>query len=394
MRNFFIKQTKGEIMNSNKKELFGNVMWGIGMAMIVIAFVVVYVYFTGVNVTNKVVVNYVPKSYDITASNSANFVSAVKSAKQSVVEINATLPNGLSAGSGVIYSTSNVGVTYIITNFHVIDGANAFKVILHDGEAITNVQLVGGDEKQDIAVLMVEGTYLQATVRPLEEGNELQLGETVFAIGNPLGRLGGSVTKGIISCLDREITVGDETMNLLQTDVAINSGNSGGGLFDENGNLVGIVNAKVSSAGVEGLAFAISIDNALKVANELIETSQLDVVNLKILQTGYVQGRIELGFSAKYTSLTINFFMQTEPALYVTSCNEKLQAYSAGLRQYDKIVSIAVGGVTKEMTSEKVFKDFVATLNVGDSITINVVRNSETLHFTFEATQKIYNISK
>ncbi len=380
-------------MNNNKKvEYLKNVLLGVGCALLIVAFVVLYVHYAGVKVSSKVYVNYVPDSYTVTGSSSATFVDAVKDAKQSVVEINSALPNGTSAGSGVMYGTDG-NVTYIVTNFHVIENATQFKVILYDGTIITDVQLVGGDDEEDIAVLMIEGTYKTAKIRQVssESANAIKLGETVFAIGNPLGKLGGSVTKGIISCLNREIVVENKARSLMQTDVAINSGNSGGGLFDENGNLIGIVNAKVSATGVEGIAFAISIDNAVKVANELIESHTHDVTTLKVTSFGFVKGRIELGFEASYTALMSGFFI-TEKALYVTSCDSNLQAYASGLRQYDKIISISKGGKENAMNSDADFTTFISTLKVGDKISVKVSRNSETKSFEFAINQKIYSI--
>jgi len=269
--------------------------------------------------------------------------------------------------------------------------ANRIIEILDDGTIIDDVQLVGGDEKEDIAILLVKGTnYEVATIRQVNETNPIRLGETVFAIGNPLGKLGGSVTKGIISCLNREIKVENQIMRLMQTDVAINSGNSGGGLFDINGNLIGIVNAKVSATGVEGIAFAISIDNATRVATELIENHKHNS-DLVVTSVGYVKGRVELGFTASYTALMSGFFI-TETALYVSSVDTSLGAFASGLRQYDKIVSITKNDKTYEMTSGEVYQTFLDSLNVGDTITLNVKRNTNTFNFVIKATQKIYNL--
>lgn len=378
--------------NNKKFEYFKNIILGVGCALLIIAFVVLYVHFAGVKVNSKVYVNYVPNSYTVSGSTSKSFVDAVNDARQTVVEINSALSNGTSAGSGVMYATDG-NVTYIVTNFHVIENATQFKVILYDGSIITNVQLVGGDDEQDIAILMIEGNYKTATIRQVssESGNAIKLGETVFAIGNPLGKLGGSVTKGIISCLNREIVVDNKARSLMQTDVAINSGNSGGGLFDENGNLIGIVNAKVSATGVEGIAFAISIDNVVKVADELIETHTHDATTLKVSSYGYVKGRIELGFDASYTSLMSGFFI-TEKALYVTACDSRLQAYASGLRQYDKIVSIIKDDKENAMNSDADFTNFKNTLKIGDKIAIKVLRDGETKTFTITINQKIYSI--
>lgn len=375
----------------NKSELIKNLLLGIAFGLCIVAFVVLYVNTKEYDVQSKVYYNVIPSSIVVDESDSNSFITAVENSSKSVVEINAVLSNGTSAGSGVIFATDGL-VTYIVTNFHVIENATQFKVILNDGTTITDVQLVGGDDKQDIAVLMIKGaSYRCVNIRQVTEESPIRQGETVFAIGNPLGKLGGSVTKGIISCLNREIKIDNEVMSLMQTDVAINSGNSGGGLFDAVGNLIGIVNAKVSATGVEGIAFAISIDNAINVANELIENHTHNATTLQVISMGYVKGRTELGFDATYTALMSGFFV-SNVGLYVTSCDSNLQAYASGLRLYDKIVSIEYNGESKSFASTEEFKDFVALLKIGDIIKVNVDRNNESYSFNISVNQKIYQI--
>lgn len=150
------------------------------------------------------------------------------------------------AGSGVVLSEDG----YIVTNHHVIDGANTIKVRLSNGQAYT-ATLTGTDEKTDLAVLKINASGLKAA--KLTDSTTVRVGDFVIAIGNPLGELGGTVTEGIISAKDREITIDGETMTLLQTSAAVNPGNSGGGLFNLSGELVGVVNAKSSGNDIEGL---------------------------------------------------------------------------------------------------------------------------------------------
>ncbi len=205
----------------------------------------------------------------------------VKKTADSVVEITTEYATSNSfyytygAGSGVIINENG----YIITNNHVITGdtgtATSIHVRLTNGESY-DAEVVGADSDSDIAVLKIDAEGLTAAT--VGTSSTLVVGEEVIIIGNPLGTLGGSVTNGIISALDREITVEDETMNLMQTNAAVNPGNSGGGMFNMAGELVGIVNAKYSDTGIEGLGFAIPIDDATAVANE-------------ILEYGYVRGR-------------------------------------------------------------------------------------------------------
>lgn len=180
------------------------------------------------------------------------------------------------AGSGVIWTEDG----YIVTCNHVVDDANVIRVILTDGSSYY-ADVVGTDSETDLAVLKIQASGLRAVNA---RGSSLVLGETAIAIGNPLGVLANSVSEGILSCLAREITVEGQTMSLLQTTAAVNSGNSGGGLFDINGSLIGIVNAKSTGESVEGLGFAIPIETVLDVSTQLIEQ-------------GFVSGRPQLGIS-------------------------------------------------------------------------------------------------
>ena len=168
------------------------------------------------------------------------------------------------AGSGVIISENG----YIITNNHVIDGAQRIYVRLTDGSEF-EAKLIGGDAEKDIALIKINATGLKAAV--MGSSKSLVVGQEVVAIGNPLGSLGGTVTDGIISALDRTVVVDGHQMTLMQTNAAINPGNSGGGLFNRAGELIGIVNAKQSDTGIEGLGFAIPIDIAWDAAKTIAD---------------------------------------------------------------------------------------------------------------------------
>ena len=169
--------------------------------------------------------------------------------------------------------------------------------------------------------------------------------------------------------------------NLMQTDVAINSGNSGGGLFDVNGDLVGIVNAKVSAAGVEGIAFAISIDNASSVANEIIKNHKHNM-ELVVTSVGYVKGRVDLGFDVSYTALVSGFFT-FETALYVTSINQKSNAYKNGVRQYDKVVGCKYLSHNYDFETIEDYLSFINQIKVGDEVVMKIKRNVQVqeLHY-------------
>lgn len=176
------------------------------------------------------------------------------------------------AGSGVIVN----GDGYILTNYHVIEDTSKILVRLTNGNEY-DATIVDVDKENDLALLKISPTET-LTSATLGNSDNLEVGQYVLAIGNPLGTLGGSVTEGIISAKDREITVGDTTMKLLQTTAAINSGNSGGGLFDSDGSLIGIVNAKSSGLAIEGLGFAIPIQTVKEFLNNTLQSVPISEV--------------------------------------------------------------------------------------------------------------------
>lgn len=221
------------------------------------------------------------------------------------------------AGSGVVLTENG----YIVTNHHVIDGASSIKVRLNDGQTYS-AALAGTDAKTDLAVLKIDASGLPAAT--LADSSSVRVGDFVIAIGNPLGELGGTVTNGIISAKDREITIDGKTMILLQTSAAVNPGNSGGGLFDLNGELIGVVNAKSSGEDIEGLAFAIPANTVKEITQELI-------------QYGYVPGRPQLGISVAQitrpgTGLQTPY---STPGVYITKSSA-----DSGLKAGDRIIQI------------------------------------------------------
>jgi serine protease Do len=260
------------------------------------------------------------------------------------------------AGSGVIISADG----YIITNHHVIEGATSITVTTYDGTSY-DATLIGSDEKSDIAVIKVEATDL--TPATIGDSSTIQVGDTAVVIGNPLGTLGGTVTNGIISATNREIVINNESMTLIQTNAAINSGNSGGGLFNGDGDLIGIVNAKdsgttSSGATIEGLGFAIPINEAMDVAEQLIEY-------------GYVTDRATLGVTLQtLTQNTGNY----KAGLYIVSVVDGSGAQAAGLQVYDRIT--AADGT--EVSSYTDLSKILNTKSVGDTITLTIERNGET----------------
>ncbi len=299
---------------------------------------------------------------------SYNRATVVQNVYSSVVEITTSsvstsifMPQQVlsGAGSGVIITTDG----YIVTNHHVINGASAIEVTLANGENHA-AQLIASDAETDLAVIKIEATDLTAAT--FGDSSRLVVGQTVLAIGNPLGSLGGTVTEGIISALDREITVDEESMTLLQISAAVNPGNSGGGLFDEQGNLIGIVNAKVStdSTGdpIEGLGFAIPCNLVREVSGELIDH-------------GYVSGRVALGVTLINISdeRTAMMYRVSKTGIYILQVESGSNAANAGLRSGDYLVSIN----DTKITSTDDVKQILESISPGDTLTITIERSGQ-----------------
>ena len=318
------------------------------------------------NSANRVVTNMVPRT-DGTAVVSNNDFSAV-SAKvaPSVVVITTesmvTSNNWFGgqyvqsgAGSGVVLTEDG----YIITCNHVVSGANNIKVSLNDGTEYT-ATLVGGDSTTDVAVLKIDATGL--TPATIGDSDSLAVGQSVLAVGNPLGELGGTVTGGMISALNREVTIEDQTMSLIQMDASVSPGNSGGALFNASGDLIGIVNAKSSGDYAEGLGFAIPINTAYNVAMDLI-------------QSGYVTGRPQLGISVITITdaATAARYGVTSAGIYISQVNPGSGAEKAGLQAGDRIVS--VDNVLAETANDVVSR--VQEKSVGDTVSLQVARKGQ-----------------
>ena len=270
------------------------------------------------------------------------------------------------AGSGVIISEDG----YILTNNHVVEGQSTVKVTTSDKQQY-DATVVGTDDKTDIAVLKIDASGLTPAV--IGDSDGLVVGETAVAVGNPLGTLGGTVTDGIISALDREVTVNNQTMTLLQMSAAVSPGNSGGGLFNERGELVGIVNAKSGGSDVEGIGFAVPINTAMEVAEQLIAN-------------GYVSGRPAMGIQV--VAITdLQTAMQagvSQLGVYVQRVDEGSAADKAGLKVGDMFVS--VDGTAVSSTS-----DVTAVLDqhqVGDTIEVQVVRGKQVLSLNVTLQEK------
>ena len=261
------------------------------------------------------------------------------------------------AGSGVIVKDDG----YIATNYHVIQGANKVEVTLHNGESYP-ARIVGSDPANDIAVIKIDAKDL--TTATIGDSSTVDVGDLAVAIGNPLGQLGGTATTGIISALDRTLDVEGTTLTLLQTDAAINGGNSGGGLFNSKGELIGIVESKASAVGVEGLAFALPINNVSGIINDLIENGGSAQVASGTPAVGVVISEVSED-NAQYYGLE-------SAGVYIAQVTGE-NARSAGFQEMDRIISF---NGTK-INSSNEFITLVRKCKVGDTVTVVVSRKGQ-----------------
>lgn len=288
-----------------------------------------------------------------TPSDALSIPEIVNKVSGSVVGISASSSTQTATGTGVIMKEDG----YIITNAHVVSGANNLSVVFTDDDKTSiKAELIGADAQTDLAVIKIDKKGLT----PAEFGTsaDLQVGELAIAIGNPLGfELAGSVTSGIISALDRTLTIEDQEMSLIQTDASINSGNSGGALVNAYGQVIGITSAKVNSAYGEGLGFAIPIDNAKPIIDDLIKY-------------GYVKGRPVLGLTGETITELWSQYYGVPQGFIVRSVEEGSAADKAGIQVGDIIIGINDTTITSISEFNKIKAEFKA----GDTITITLFR--------------------
>ena len=262
------------------------------------------------------------------------------------------------AGSGVIISSDG----YILTCDHVVAGASNITVTIGDVDYTATV--VGEDSTSDVAVLKIDANGLTPAV--VGDSDTLTVGDNVLAVGNPLGELGGTVTSGIVSALNRSVSIQSSgsvnTMSLVQMDASVSPGNSGGGLFNMNGELVGVVNAKSSDSDAEGLGFAIPINDAMKVAQDLLEN-------------GYVTGRPYMGITylAVTDAQTAQQLGVNAYGIYVADVVKGGPADKAGLKVGDRIVSIDGTEVAQKTDLGTIIQQHSA----GDTLSITVARGGQ-----------------
>ena len=261
------------------------------------------------------------------------------------------------SGSGFILSENG----YILTNYHVVEDGSSVTVSTYDGKSYP-AEVVGYDSDNDVAVLKIEASGLTPAV--LGSSGESRVGDQVCAIGNPLGELTFSLTSGVISALDRSITIGGKEMNLIQTDCAINSGNSGGALFNMYGEVIGITNAKLSNssmgeASIDNIGFAIPIDDVKAIVSSIIAdgTVEKPYIGVTVSTLGSEYRRFGLS------------------GVVIQSVEEDSPAEKAGLKADDVIT--AVDG--KEISQNSDLTAAIAKLSEGDKIKLSVTRQGEEL---------------
>ena len=301
-----------------------------------------------------------PESSDTTFSDEEDALclqDIYSSVIDSVVSISSMTSSGTSSGTGIIMSSDG----YVITNHHVITGALVISVLTNDNQEF-EAALVGSDEMSDLAVLKIDARGLQAA--EFGDSSKLRVGDSVVAIGDPLGvQLRGTMTNGIISAINRDLTVGDRTMTLIQTNAALNNGNSGGPLINCYGQVIGINTVKMSSyysasATVEGLGFAIPISVAKPIIDELIEN-------------GYVAGRPAIGISGDSLPSYYRTYYRLPEGVYVTSVNEGSDAKAKGIREGDIVTAINGERISSIDELNTVKNQYAA----GDEVTLTVYRS-------------------
>lgn len=305
---------------------------------------------------------------DVTVTDTG-IADAVEKVYDSVVTVkNYSRGQLYSTGSGFVFKTDDK-FGYILTNYHVISGGSEVSVVFTNNKE-EKVTVVGYDEYSDIAVLSIDKSNILATAQ-LGSSESLRIGDTTFAVGTPVDSsvYSWSVTRGILSGKNRMVQVDNYVMSVLQTDTAINSGNSGGPLCNANGEVIGITNMKLASSQIEGMGFAIPIDDAVKNAESLISGKRIN--------------RPYLGVSI-YDN---NNYFSNDTGVYVESVEHGGAADKAGIKKGDKIIKIE----DTEITNTSYFRYQLYKYNIGDKIKITVERDGKEKTFTVTLTSNSVN---
>lgn len=280
----------------------------------------------------------------------------------------------VSSGSGFILTEDG----YILTNSHVVEGAASVSVTTHDGD-VYDAKVLGSDSVNDVALLKVEAEGLQAVT--VGSSDDLIVGDQVVAIGNPLGALTSTLTVGYVSAKDRDIATDGSIINMIQTDAAINSGNSGGPLFNMRGEVIGITTAKYSGASstgasIEGIGFAIPVDDVMPLINDLRDYGYV---------TGAYLGVVVSDMDAQTASI-----YNLPVGAYVREVTPGYCAEAAGLQPKDIIIALGeheVSGITGLTRALRHFK-------AGDSTTITVIRSGQKLSLPITLDEKPANLNQ
>ena len=305
---------------------------------------------------------------DVTVTDTG-IADAVEKVYDSVVTVkNYSRGQLYSTGSGFVFKTDDK-FGYILTNYHVISGGSEVSVVFTNNKE-EKVTVVGYDEYSDIAVLSIDKSNILATAQ-LGSSESLRIGDTTYAVGTPVDSsvYSWSVTRGILSGKNRMVQVDNYVMSVLQTDTAINSGNSGGPLCNANGEVIGITNMKLASSQIEGMGFAIPIDDAVKNAESLISGKKIN--------------RPYLGVSI-YDN---NNYFSNDTGVYVESVEHGGAADKAGIKKGDKIIKIE----DTEITNTSYFRYQLYKYNIGDKIKITVERDGKEKTFTVTLTSNSVN---
>ncbi len=344
-----------------------------------------------VSVRSEVVVKTVAD--DFLPSVDEQEVDIISKAIAKITLIEITTASSTGHGSGVIYSfDENQNKVYVITNNHVVEGADKITLTSPNGIVYSNVSLIGSDPYTDLAVVAFSPTSQELNAKYDISGitfnKNATIGQTAIAIGYPITPV-LSVSRGIISALDYDITISGFTMNSLVTDAAINSGNSGGGLFDANGNLLGIVNAKTVSTQVEGRGYAIPSETVSTIVKQLIENN------------GEIHGRATLGFNTELTSVIVQSGIIPTSAYYVkvSTISSGLQIESGTLLQGDLIRSASINdNVAINLEEYRSNSDNVVTvwnqsilqqIKSGDTITLSLYRKTDGEYTALKTVTKV-----
>ena len=330
---------------------------------------------TGIQVSDREVAQV--QTLKVDGSKQMTMSEVYASNVNSVVSINVSATSTNYFGQTVQTAASGTGFLitedgYILTNHHVVDGASSVSVTLYNGESY-DAKVIGSDEDYDIAVLKIDVTG--ATPVVLGDSSKLAIGESVAAVGNPLGELTFSMTEGIVSCVNRAINVDGTPFNMIQVDCSINPGNSGGPLFNSYGEVVGIVSAKYSSYSnttVEGIGFAIPINDVVSLVKD-------------IMTNGYVTNKAYLGITPQTMTAQMaqQYRYDVTEGVFVCSVDPDSAAAKAGLKLGDVITKMD----DKDIAS---YEDLVAakkSYSAGDTVTLTVYREGKTIEveLTFDA---------